>query len=66
MDDLVTQLQHPQLIASPMLSGESWQDLARQREAAREMGVEGMMLKQRQAATAWAAPRTSAPGGSGR
>jgi DNA ligase-1 len=50
MDDLVTQLQHPQLIASPMLTGESWQDLARQREAAREMGVEGMMLKQRQAA----------------
>jgi len=50
MDDLVTQLQHPQLITSPMLNGESWQDLARQREAAREMGVEGMMLKQRQAA----------------
>jgi DNA ligase-1 len=50
MDDLVTQLQHPQLIASPMLTGDSWQDLARQREAAREMGVEGMMLKQRQAA----------------
>jgi DNA ligase-1 len=50
MDELVTQLQHPQLIASPMLTGESWQDLARQREAAREMGVEGMMLKQRQAA----------------
>lgn len=50
MDDLVTQLQHPQLIASPMLAGESWRDLARQREAAREMGVEGMMLKQRQAA----------------
>jgi DNA ligase-1 len=49
MDDLVTQLQHPQLIASPMLTGESWQDLARQREAARDMGVEGMMLKQRQA-----------------
>lgn len=49
MDDLVTQLQHPQLIASPMLTGESWQDLARQREAAREMGVEGMMLKQRHA-----------------
>jgi len=50
MDELVTQLQHPQLIASPMLAGESWQDLARQREAAREMGVEGMMLKQRHAA----------------
>ncbi|AYQ27449.1 MULTISPECIES: ATP-dependent DNA ligase [unclassified Polaromonas] len=50
MDELVTQLQHPQLIASPMLTGESWQDLARQREAARSMGVEGMMLKQRHAA----------------
>ncbi|RZI75766.1 MAG: ATP-dependent DNA ligase [Variovorax sp.] len=50
MDDLVTQVQHPQLIASPMLTGESWQDLSRQREAARAMGVEGMMLKQRRAA----------------
>jgi DNA ligase-1 len=50
MDELVTQLQHPQLIASPVLTGDSWQDLARQREAARGMGVEGMMLKQRQAA----------------
>ncbi|MEO7885323.1 MAG: ATP-dependent DNA ligase [Polaromonas sp.] len=49
MDTLVTQVQHPQLIASPMLTGDSWEDLARQREAAREMGVEGMMLKQRQA-----------------
>ncbi|RYF32370.1 MAG: ATP-dependent DNA ligase [Comamonadaceae bacterium] len=50
MDDLVTQVQHPQLIASPMLAGEGWQDLSRQREAARSMGVEGMMLKQRRAA----------------
>ncbi len=50
MDDLVTRLRHPQLIASPLLTGQSWQALGRQREAAREMGVEGMMLKQRQAA----------------
>jgi len=49
MDDLVTQVQHPQLIASPMLTGESWAELSRQREAARAMGVEGMMLKQRHA-----------------
>ena len=49
MDELVTQVQHPQLIASPMLTGESWSDLSRQREAARSMGVEGMMLKQRHA-----------------
>jgi DNA ligase-1 len=50
LDQLVTQLQHPQLIASPMLGGANWEDLSRQREAARAMGVEGMMLKQRQAA----------------
>ena len=50
MDALVTQVQHPQLIASPMLTGDDWSDLARQREAARSMGVEGMMLKQRRAA----------------
>ena len=49
MDDLVTTLQHPQLIASPMLCGNDWNDLSRQREAARAMGVEGMMLKQRHA-----------------
>lgn len=50
MDALVVQMQHPQLIASPMLTGNDWADLARQREAARAMGVEGMMLKQRRAA----------------
>jgi DNA ligase-1 len=50
LDDLVATVQHPSLIASPMLHGESWQDLARQRESARAMGVEGMMLKQRHAA----------------
>ncbi|VTU16137.1 Putative DNA ligase-like protein/MT0965 [Variovorax sp. PBL-H6] len=50
LDDLIATVQHPALIASPMLHGESWQDLARQRESARAMGVEGMMLKQRHAA----------------
>jgi DNA ligase-1 len=49
LDDLVTAAQHPSLIASPMLTGESWQDLSRQREASRAMGVEGMMFKQRDA-----------------
>ncbi|MBT2326456.1 ATP-dependent DNA ligase [Variovorax paradoxus] len=48
LDDLLTAAQHPSLVASPMLHGD-WQDLARQREAARAMGVEGMMLKQREA-----------------
>jgi len=49
LDDLVASAAHPTLIASPMLHGTDWQDLARQREQARAMGVEGMMLKQRDA-----------------
>ena len=49
LDTLVTELQHPTLRPSPMLNGDDWQSLALQREAARSMGVEGMMLKQRQA-----------------
>jgi DNA ligase-1 len=40
---------HPQpgLQLSPLLSGDSWGALATQREQARAMGVEGLMLKQR-------------------
>lgn len=49
LDALIAQLRHPQLLASPLLEGADWADLARQREAARAMGVEGMMLKQRHA-----------------
>lgn len=47
LDELVTRVQHPSLLPSPMLTGIEWSDLARQREAARSMGVEGMMLKRR-------------------
>jgi ATP-dependent DNA ligase len=49
LDELVTRMQHPTLLPSPMLTGTDWSDLARQREAARTMGVEGMMLKRRDA-----------------
>jgi len=49
LDELVTRMQHPSLLPSPMLTGAEWGDLARQREAARSMGVEGMMLKRRDA-----------------
>ena len=45
LDDLIASMPHPQLLPSPMLQGETWTDLAQQREAARSMGVEGMMLK---------------------
>jgi DNA ligase-1 len=34
---------------SPVLLGKDWADLARQREASRSLGVEGMMLKRRDA-----------------
>ena len=35
---------------SPLLQGDDWQHLARQREASRELGVEGLMLKRRESA----------------
>ncbi len=49
LDALLADVNHPALLPSPVLNADSWQDLARQREAARAMGVEGMMLKQHQA-----------------
>ncbi len=45
LDALVSQTAHAQLMPSPMLVGGTWADLARQREAARSLGVEGMMIK---------------------
>lgn len=49
LDELVARMRHPSLLPSPMLEGAGWTDLATQREAARTMGVEGMMLKRRDA-----------------
>ncbi len=49
LDALLASVPHPSLIPSPLLQGGSWNDLAQQREAARAMGVEGLMLKQRTA-----------------
>ena len=49
LDALLANVNHRALLPSPVLSGDSWQDLARQREAARALGVEGMMLKRREA-----------------
>lgn len=46
---LVDACRHETLKLSPLLSGADWQDLARQREASRSLGVEGMMLKRRDA-----------------
>jgi len=37
------------VLLSPLLEGQDWQDLAVQREQSRSLGVEGLMLKQRDA-----------------
>ncbi|MEO9331699.1 ATP-dependent DNA ligase [Ectopseudomonas guguanensis] len=44
---LVAEVGDARLQLSPQLTGRDWRDLARQREASRELGVEGMMLKRR-------------------
>ena len=49
LDQLIAQMPHPQLLPSPVLQGDTWAELSRQREAARSLGVEGMMLKARTA-----------------
>nr|WP_314638108.1 ATP-dependent DNA ligase [uncultured Pseudomonas sp.] len=49
LDQLIATCNNPVLLPSPVLTGEDWFDLARQREASRSLGVEGMMLKARDA-----------------
>jgi len=49
LEAVVGQCPSPQLMLSPPVSGADWQDLARQREASRALGVEGMMIKARAA-----------------
>ncbi|WP_288463638.1 cisplatin damage response ATP-dependent DNA ligase, partial [uncultured Pseudomonas sp.] len=45
LERVVARCASPLLRPSPLLHGRDWQDLARQREASRTLGVEGMMLK---------------------
>ncbi|MGA9700872.1 ATP-dependent DNA ligase [Pseudomonas sp.] len=47
LEQVIAQCNQPVLLPSPSLTGTSWADLARQREASRQLGVEGMMLKAR-------------------
>ncbi|MGE8148136.1 ATP-dependent DNA ligase [Pseudomonas frederiksbergensis] len=49
LEQVIASCNSPVLLASPVLTGEDWLDLARQREASRRLGVEGMMLKARDA-----------------
>ncbi|NMG65492.1 ATP-dependent DNA ligase [Azoarcus indigens] len=50
LERLVAHHPHRALRLSPLLQGENWEALARQRESARALGVEGMMLKARDSA----------------
>lgn len=47
LEQVIAQCKQAVLLTSPLLTGETWQDLAQQREASRQLGVEGMMLKDR-------------------
>ena len=49
LEQVIATCNNPVLLASPVLTGENWFDLARQRESSRSRGVEGMMLKARDA-----------------
>ncbi|HZV99514.1 MAG TPA: ATP-dependent DNA ligase [Methylophilaceae bacterium] len=49
LEQAVADCSQPVLTLSPLLVGRDWLELARQREASRSLGVEGMMLKARNA-----------------
>ena len=49
LEAVVAQCPNPRLMLSALVPGTDWQDLARQREASRTLGVEGMMIKARAA-----------------
>ena len=48
LEALTRAVNHPRLILSPLIEGSDWPALAVQREAARSLGTEGFMLKQRE------------------
>ncbi|MFJ3482051.1 ATP-dependent DNA ligase [Pseudomonas sp. NPDC090202] len=49
LEQVIANAQSPLLLPSPLLTGTDWLDLGQQREASRRLGVEGMMLKARDA-----------------
>jgi len=49
LEQVVHACAQPQLQLSPLLQGDNWQNLERQRESSRRRGVEGLMLKSKNA-----------------
>ncbi|AGE24750.1 MULTISPECIES: ATP-dependent DNA ligase [Pseudomonas] len=47
LEQVITACDQPVLLPSPLLQADTWEALAEQREASRSLGVEGMMLKDR-------------------
>jgi DNA ligase-1 len=47
LEGIVTKLDHPVLLLSPVINFSSWEQLAAIREGSREMGSEGIMLKRK-------------------
>ncbi|AZE88032.1 ATP-dependent DNA ligase [Pseudomonas orientalis] len=47
LERVIAQCNQPVLLPSPLLEGQTWDALAVQREASRSLGVEGMMIKDR-------------------
>lgn len=47
LDEIVREANHPSLLLSPVVSFTSWDELAQIREASREKGAEGLMLKRK-------------------
>ena len=47
LEDIVTELDHPVLLLSPVITFSRWEQLAAIRESSREMGSEGIMLKRK-------------------
>lgn len=45
LEEIVATLNHPMLLISPVIPFDNWDELTRLREASREMGAEGFMLK---------------------
>jgi len=47
LEEIVTRIDHPVLLLSPVINFSSWEQLSAIRESSREMGSEGIMLKRR-------------------
>jgi DNA ligase-1 len=47
LEDIITKLEHPVLLLSPVINFSSWEQLAAIRESSRDIGAEGIMLKRR-------------------